>query len=103
MFVTPTFADEFMPLQYYEANPLSTIQTLPTFPQKESIPANTMGVRGLYGNRTTIDQSIIQAIKKRDFVELELVLSEAGIPFFAITTIIDAIKKQRLSISIFNN
>lgn len=86
--ISPALADDFVPLQYYEANPLPTTKTLPTFPQKERISSNTMGVRGLYG-RTTIDDAIFQAIHKRNLDELELLLEiDGAFPLGVISSVI---------------
>lgn len=91
--ISPVLADDFVPLRYYEAEPLPIIQTKPTYLYEERISANTMGVRGLYGGNTTIDSGIRQAILNGDIVELELLLNEKALSATVISAIIAAVEK----------
>ena len=91
--ISPVLADDFVPLRYYEAEPLPIIQTKPNYPYEERISANTMGVRGLYGGNTTIDSGIRQAILKGDIIELELLLNEKAVSQSIIAAIVAAVEK----------
>lgn len=97
MLVAPTFADEFVPLRYYEENSLPTLQiqkpSTPVYQGQERIVSETMGVRGLYGGNTTIDSGIRQAILRKYIIELELLLNEKALPLYTIEAIVAAVEK----------
>ena len=74
--IAPAFADEFGGLDYYQDDSLPIMITQPiNKPQYQVQPANTM--KWAYG-RTTIDDAIFQAIYKKNWGELELLLETDG-------------------------